>query len=361
MSLTYPLLMPSTPNFRTAELIMAAVTGLSVDPFGGQQQAFEWPGTWWEFSGSLPLMKRVTAEPWLAFAAALRGQTQKFLLGDPLGRKTALGSLAGVANVTLKVSGVATAKTLTIWGCTANQAGVFKAGDYFQLPRNYLTGPFAIDAAPWAGFNAGGIGSPTPTANATAAPDGASTADQLVFPTTSGSQTSWWGQVSTSPDPRGLPFTFRVWLKASSGTPTIRLAVNDSAGTLVGSSLVTLSTTWTVYSVTITPTSANASGALFAYLKQDVSQSTKTIFAWGASLFSTRVGARLYKALSDTDADSSQGAVVDIFPKLRSADAGLPIITTNPMGEFRLQSSRPSWSVDQAQTYGLALSAVEAI
>lgn len=361
MPLVYPLLMPAAPNFRSAELVMSAVSGISADPFGGQQQTFEWPGSWWEFRGSLPLMKRAQAEQWLAFLAALRGQSQKFLLGDPLGRKSALGSLAGVSDVTLLTSGVPSDKTLTTWGWTASQAGVFKAGDYFQLPRNYLVGPFAIDGAPWAGFNAGGIGSPTATANATAAPDGTTTADQLVFPTTSGSQTSWWGQVATNTNPRGLPFTFRLWLKANSGTPTIRLAVNDGAGALVGSSLVTLSTSWVVYSVTVTPVLTADIGSLFAYIKQDISQTTKTIFTWGASLFSTRLDARFYKALSDTDSDSGKAAIIDIFPKLRSADAGLPLITANPLGTFRLVSPRPSWTVDQAQTYGLSFDAVEAI
>lgn len=46
-------------------------------------------------------------------------------------------------------------------------------------------------------------------------------------------------------------FTFSVWLKASTGTPTIDIKVQDQTGT-VGSSTVTLSTSWARYELTAT-------------------------------------------------------------------------------------------------------------
>lgn len=356
MPLLYPLSMPATPNFRTAELTMAAVSGMTASPFTGEQQVFEWPGTWWEFKGDLPLMKRAQAEPWLAFQAALRGQSQKFLLGDPLGRKAALGSLAGGLSALINVAGQ-TGKQLQTWGWNASATGILKAGDYFQLPKNY------IDGYTVSGFQSGAATVPTITHGLTD-PFGTSTADQYVYATTSGSQAEWVGGNAVNADPRGQLFWFQAWLKANSGTPSIQMRVDDGAGANFLSASKVLSTSFALYSAFGTCPLTGDPGSMFASFRLPASSTGTTIQVAGACLYSLSLDARLYKVLSDTDADGSQKATIDIFPRIRTASRWAPIITNltqNPVGTFRLVSPRVGWSVDQAQTYGLSISAIEAI
>lgn len=134
--ITYPLNLPaSPPGFRTFDLNGNAVVGLSVSPFTGQQQIYEWPGSWWEAKVSLPPMKRADAERWIGFLLALRGRAGTFLMGDPLA-KTA----RGIATGTPQVNGAGqTGKTLATKGWTANKTGILLAGDYFQLGSGSAT------------------------------------------------------------------------------------------------------------------------------------------------------------------------------------------------------------------------------
>jgi hypothetical protein len=106
------------------------IVGLVASPFDGSQQAFEWPGEWFELEVSMPPMEQEDAELWITFLLSLRGQSGTFYYGDP-SRSTP----AGVATGTPKVNGsnAAGSKTLATKGWTHSITGILKAGDYLQI------------------------------------------------------------------------------------------------------------------------------------------------------------------------------------------------------------------------------------
>jgi len=72
--------------------------------------------------------------------------------------------------------------------------------------------------------------------------------------------------------------------------------------------------------------------------------------------------ARLYKVLADAATDSDGEAALEIFPRLREGPAdGAPIVTSNPVGLFRMADNDWSWDHEGAGIYGLSFRAVEAL
>jgi hypothetical protein len=130
MSITYPLSMPATPpGFRQIELIENSIVGVSVSPFTGQQQTYEWPSSYWTAKIELVDMFRANAEKWIAFLLSLHGMAGTFLLGDLYGA-TAQGPATG----TPLVNGAGqTGRSLITDGWTINKTPILKAGDYIQL------------------------------------------------------------------------------------------------------------------------------------------------------------------------------------------------------------------------------------
>jgi hypothetical protein len=71
--------------------------------------------------------------------------------------------------------------------------------------------------------------------------------------------------------------------------------------------------------------------------------------------------ARLYKNLDQVNSDGSGSATINVWPKLRSTpNAGDPIITTGAKGVFRLAAPF-GWSANEASTYSLTWTAIEAL
>lgn len=63
-----------------------------------------------------------------------------------------------------------------------------------------------------------------------------------------------------------------------------------------------------------------------------------------------QVGYRLHRVLDVVTSDSSGKAPINIWPSLREVPAGNePIITTNPLGLFRLASNKGTWSSDYSK------------
>lgn len=76
----------------------------------------------------------------------------------------------------------------------------------------------------------------------------------------------------------------------------------------------------------------------------------------------TAGSSRLHQAIADAAADGVGNMTIDIFPRLRESPADNAALTlASPKGLFRLASNEVGWSVDEAQFYGLAFSAVEAL
>jgi uncharacterized protein len=148
-------------------------------------------------------------------------------------------------------------------------------------PQNLLVQSQALqNTTSWGG--GGSSGAPTVTGNATAAPDGTLTATQVAFPSTGPSQESFLEQFSGVVPVARLPYTFSVWLKAASPV-TAHLQIVQSTGENNTIVPVAVTTTWTRFSMTLTPATVGT-GQLIVRLEQPGSSSAITIFAWAAQL-----------------------------------------------------------------------------
>jgi hypothetical protein len=67
--------------------------------------------------------------------------------------------------------------------------------------------------------------------------------------------------------------------------------------------------------------------------------------------------ARLHKVL----VDQSGSGTLEIWPALRSTYNSATVTTTNAKGVFRLNQNMSSWQISNANSYGIAFEAVEAI
>lgn len=115
-----------------ANVIMSLTRAVAVteSPFTNEQQAFKWPGEYWQIEFRVPpTTSRDVAAEWKAFGAALEGQYGYFLCGD-FSAKTPRGVATGTPLVD---GGAQTGNTLTTKGWTPNITGILKKGDYFQL------------------------------------------------------------------------------------------------------------------------------------------------------------------------------------------------------------------------------------
>ncbi len=129
MAISYPLNMPSSPEFRNIRISAVNTVSESRSPFSGVSQTQAHTGSWWEFDVELPPMTRANAEAWLAFLVSLKGLTGTFYIGDPDGE-----TARGIATGTPLVNGAdQTGGTLITDGWTASQTGILKAGDYIQI------------------------------------------------------------------------------------------------------------------------------------------------------------------------------------------------------------------------------------
>lgn len=73
------------------------------------------------------------------------------------------------------------------------------------------------------------------------------------------------------------------------------------------------------------------------------------------------VGNQLVMSLNDANADASGYATLDIYPRLRVAQAdGAALDFTAPVGLFRLKNNNRKWDINGLQHYGIVLDAREA-
>lgn len=353
--ITYPLSWPAgigtTPNTNSVKLRGISTVGIAPSPFTGQAQAQEWDGELWMADCSFPPMLRPEAEVWLSWLLSLRGRAGTFMFGDPAGRTpqgVATGSPRTVA------TNAARSKGLVCSGWTPSITGILKAGDYLQIRRNKLTFPDDFTNAAWVKTQCT-VGS----ANAIADPLGANTAERVTPDV--GATNALIAQAINF-DCAGKTFTFKVYLKAASGTPTISIHIINQGATARGTTVCNLTTTWTEYSVTGTMDAADtgvicAVGGFNTWVVAE-----GAIDMWGAG-FGGDSDCELKKVLADANSDGSGGInAVDIFPRIH---ADLPpysrIITSNPRGVFRLTDNKMEWDYDRLKMYGLNFTAAEVL
>jgi len=129
MPITYPLALPTAPNFNAVRFTARPVVAISESPFTLQSQVQEYAGQRLEAEATLPPMTRAQAEYWNAFMLKLNGQRGTFLLGDIGGKKP-----RGVATGVPVVNGAGqTGNDLLTTGWSLSITGILLAGDYIQL------------------------------------------------------------------------------------------------------------------------------------------------------------------------------------------------------------------------------------
>jgi hypothetical protein len=206
---SFPLIPPISPSASDLKLTPNNIVGENESPFTYSQQIFEYPGDRWEAELALPAMSRAQAEPWLAFLSALRGKTGTFLLGDPNGAPQ--GS-AGRSNVNL-----------------------------LKWSEDFTNGV-------WAGAGAG----QTTTAGF-ADPFGGTNACSMSY---DGAHDNFLLQSSASTQTltNGVNYVSSVWLRVPSGTLSTKVTLRTGAGVLIQTNAITVTTTWTRFSVVGQPT-----------------------------------------------------------------------------------------------------------
>lgn len=150
-------------------------------------------------------------------------------------------------------------------------------------PHNLLTFSEQFDNAAWA-KSAGGVASaPVVTANAGVAPNGTTTADQVVFNLNGGSTSSDLSQIQANSVAfqAGVALTQSVYLKTTDESSKV-LSFVSIDGVV---ELITVTGTWQRFTLTTTPTSSGSNNPLRLRLRgnENTAQSA-SILAWGAQL-----------------------------------------------------------------------------
>jgi len=138
MAISYPLNTPTNIGIANITLMAENAVAISQSPFTFQQQIVVHPGQRWSASISLPPMRRVDAENWVAFLLSLKGQAGTFLLGDP-NCFNAQGSARTTPGTPLVSGASQTGDTLTIDGLPTSVTGYLLPGDYIQLGSGTTT------------------------------------------------------------------------------------------------------------------------------------------------------------------------------------------------------------------------------
>ena len=147
--------------------------------------------------------------------------------------------------------------------------------------QNFLTRSEEFDDADWTKVGTPSI--PVVTADADTAPDGTSTADQVVFSATGGGQAnSIRTTVSTPPLILNQTFTFSVWLRSASAV-NINVTMQEVPFVSSATTVAAVTSTWQRFSVSKSPSSGTPT-SMAVLVTQPENESSKTIFAWGAKL-----------------------------------------------------------------------------
>ena len=139
---------------------------------------------------------------------------------------------------------------------------------------NLLTFSEQFDQGVWARNNV------TVTSNSTTAPDGNTTADTINAATGAAAFVNQ-GLTGTS----GTTYTWSVWLRGVTGGETVKLFLDGGlTGGTATSPLITLTTTWTRYTLTGTASTSTALGYAYVLTGTAYGCSGQAVYVWGAQL-----------------------------------------------------------------------------
>ncbi len=129
------LMLPSSPNFKSARFGLVANTRTFRAPVTKSVQTLELAGALWSAQYELPIMvgTGVNAANWTTFLSELMGEAGRFSGYDPR-RRTPRGSIPGTP---LVMGASQTGKSITTDGWGTNETGVLLKGDYFSVNGEY--------------------------------------------------------------------------------------------------------------------------------------------------------------------------------------------------------------------------------
>lgn len=128
---SYPLSLPTTPNFSQSTFEMVRKTGYTESPFTGKQQVHEYPYALWRATLTLPPIRRSDWNNWAVFVLQMRGRRGTFLLGDP--DYTFSGTATASSGNAIQTSSPRTAGQNTILCDGMVNGGTINKGDYAQV------------------------------------------------------------------------------------------------------------------------------------------------------------------------------------------------------------------------------------
>jgi len=352
MSITYPISLPTSPGFKRFVMRARSTAAISVSPFTLQQQVYQHQGEIWEAECTLPPMVRADAEAWIASLLSLRGRWGTFVLGDPAG-KTPRGTALGNPAVDSEPQAGTSVATLA-WN--ASQTGALKVGDYSQIAKNYLVWPRHFDNAVWA------KGECTITATDIMAPNGDAEADRAT-PTGGATDAAIYQATTAMASVANQTFTGSIWLKAATSTIALQLVLRNQAGAIIVNQNSTITTSWQHFNLTGTMGSADTEVRFYVGSAGSWTEAKGAVDLWGGCVYSPAQNARLHKNLGlDRDSDSNGRIILDIFPRLREAPPDFSaILTTSPVGLFRLAENVTEWDLDEVKNFGMGFKVIEAI
>lgn len=335
--ITYPLSLPSEPGLSSVKWRAVDVTGMNVSPFTGQAQVYRWMNNSWMAQCGLPAMRRAKAEKWIAFLLSLRGSFGTFLLGDPLYQSP-------TGDVTVHIQTLGGADALKYYLDLGDTRVRLTDYEFKVIIHNVGVNDLIVESQ--------------------------AIATEILIPA---GDTQSVRVVGTS----GGQQAFRIGFKPAGGSPDSldfwaaqpivrRLGYEDDnlvppASRLFGSG-------WQASggaTVTVTPPKHASSAARSSTISIDgfLPMAERVLAAGDYIQAGSGSTQRLYKVLTDADADTGGAVSVDVFPTVREAIAdNTELSVIQCKGVFRLPPGLfPDWSVDRAKTYGLEFQGMEAI
>ena len=142
----------------------------------------------------------------------------------------------------------------------ASTATYYDGKTFAKAEENLLKRSQEFDNAVWVKSSA------TVTANTGAAPDGTTTADTLTASDANGSALQTFTALAQ-------PYTFSLWVRRTVGTGTVEITADGTTW-----SAITISDTWTRFSVTVTPSAGSKTAGI------RLATSGDAVEIWGAQL-----------------------------------------------------------------------------
>jgi len=370
MAITYPLNTPTNIGIANITLMAESAVAVSQSPFTFTQQVVAHPGQRWAASVSLPPMKRVDAENWIAFLLSLKGQVGTFLLGDPnavndqgiaaarrnLFTKTEFTS--GVTDAPSR-SGLVTATTFPYFtsntGLAFGHDGVTSSwaykSDYLGVSGTACTLSVFVtmddgNAPTFTNSNPANVNNPF------ALVLGGSTPSPLTYTVTSlGSN------------------VYRVSVTATSAANTnfgvVKYAANSNRTFKVSGYQVEVGSVVSDYQAVLTTLAPLVNGAGQTGNTLNIDGCSPNVVGWFAPgdyiQLGTGSATQLYKVLTRTDTNASGQATLDLWPNLRSSPAdNAAVVFTDTKGRFRLKDNITQWNINEISSYGITFDCVEA-